>query len=205
VAAILATYKNLPCCQKSASWLLLRSFSFLIMVIMLLPAVLPMLGIGEELALATNDGIICSTTNKAGLIGQINQGFSYIPFIGNKIVTESIVAISIAVLFIFLAHLIRPKHQKISFILFTCGLLFALPSMLPALSHGLKFMAMLAGFNQTAQIIADFIGTTAKHMAVYSFVSSGGTIIAAHINCIIYGVIVTSSLLLSFLFKKDKF
>ncbi len=187
------------CCQ-SGYYLRrgVRLISFSAMAVMFAPLLLPMLGIGEKLAIMTNNGIICSAALGPGLIGRINNLLSLIPFIGNIISANSITAVAIGIIFIFIAPF--TANKTFAALLFIPGFFFCLPATLPALGHGIKFLAMLLGYEAAAA--GDFIGSPAKPMPVYSFISSGGVMIAAHLNCIISGIVVILGVLLPSAIKK---
>lgn len=188
-----------PCCVPNPALKYLRRpavlFYVLAMFIMLAPLLLPLFGIGTEFAIMTNDSIICSSTAKTGLIGNIISAISLIPFIGSEITQSPVLAVIISVTFLLTANLLRPNLYFIGISFYIAGVFFSLPAILPAISHGSKFLAMLLGYEYTAQLIADFIGKPQKPMAVYSFISSGGAIIATHLGCIASGVVIIFSLL----------
>ena len=193
----LATLNIKPCCSYNPVLKYLRRpfiiFSIIITFVMLSPLLLPISGLGAELAIITNDSIICSSTAKPGLIGKVTTIIDHVPLIG-PFMDQGIILAAISISLLLTANLLSRNSYLFGACLYIAGIFFSLPAILPAISHGMKFLTMLFGYEHSAQLLADFIGKPAQPMAVYSFISSGGVIIAAHLSCIISGIAVIFSL-----------
>lgn len=170
-------------------------FMALVALIMLAPLIMPAFGIGSETSFITNYSIICGANYTGGFASLISLFLSKMPIIGSFFAAGSIMAAFAASLLILVGRFmfLHYPHKIAAVVIIVLGIIFALPAILPALGHGLAFLALLANYPETAKLAAKIIGYSGNHTAsVFVF---AGSFIAAHINCIISGVVIILSYL----------
>lgn len=165
----------------------------------LAPAIGPELGLGEDIATDLNKECCTVVGTNVGLAGELDKLFSEVPFVdahmntagGHNIMAPAAVILGGHVAGNAVSQYEHRHHRPgnigaaIRIGSMMTGIALALPALLPALGHGIQFLARGAGLEAAGVGVAQFLGNTSVCLsdATVNGITTGTPSLLAHLPC----------------------